>query len=224
MTRFATASLDELERLDAFGSSGVWRPIRHHFGIEGFGINAYTAAEAGQRVIEEHTELSESGAGGRHQELYIVLTGRATFTLDGEERDAPAGTLVFIGEPDVRRGAVAVEADTTVLAIGARPGVAFTVSPWEWSFRALAVGGAEGLRILDEGAQRFPDNVSLVYDRACLHALDGDRDKALASLAEAIELDERAREWARDDQDFASLRDAPEFERLTASARTPGSA
>ncbi len=153
-----------------------------------------------------------------------MLTGRATFTLDGEERDAPAGTLVFIGEPDVRRGAVAAEPDTTVLAIGARPGVAFTVSPWEWSFRALAVGGAEGLRILDEGDERFPGNVSLLYDRACLHALAGDGDQALASLAEAIEVDERAREWAREDQDFASVRDAPEFERLTGPARTPGSA
>ncbi|HEV3055391.1 MAG TPA: hypothetical protein VGX45_12100 [Solirubrobacteraceae bacterium] len=224
MTRFATAHLSEIERLDAFGSSGVWRPIRHHFGIEGFGINAYTANEAGQRVIEEHEEVTAAGTGGRHQELYIVISGRATFTLDGETRDAPAGTFVFIGEPDVRRGAVAAEPDTTVLAIGARPGVAFTVSPWEWSFRALAVGGAEGLRILDEGDERFPGNVSLLYNRACLHALGDDRDGALAALAAAIEADPRARGWAREDQDFASLRDAPEFVRLTADARTPGTA
>ena len=168
--------------------------------------------------------MTEAGTGGRHQELYIVITGRATFTLDGEERDAPAGTLVFIGEPDVRRGAVAAEPDTTVLAIGARPGVAFTVSPWEWSFRALALGGAEGLRILDEGDERFPGNVSLLYNRACLHALGGDRDQALAALAAAIEADPQARDWARDDQDFASLRDAPEFMRLTGRARTPGTA
>ncbi len=224
MTRFATTSLDEIERLDAFGSPGVWRPIRHHFRIDGFGINAYTASEPGQRVIEEHTELSASGAGGRHQELYVVLTGRATFTLDGEERDAPAGTLVFIGEPDVRRGAVAAEPDTTVLAIGGRPGVPFTVSPWEWTFRAAAVGGAEGLRILDEGAEQFPGDVSMLYGRACLHALAGERDQALESLVGAIEIDDRARGWARDDQDFAELRDWPEFERLTAPARRPGTA
>ena len=224
MTRFATAQLSEIERLDAFGSPGVWRPIRHHFGIEGFGINAYTATEAGQRVIEEHDEVGAAGTGGGHQELYIVISGRATFTLDGEERDAPAGTFVFIGEPDVRRGAVAVEPETTVLAVGARPGVAFSVSPWEWSFRAAAVGGEDGLRIIDEGEERFPGNVSLIYARACLQALAGERDDALRSLAEAIEVDERAREWARDDQDFASLREAPEFVRLTAPARTPGTA
>ena len=49
----------------------------------------------------------------------MVLAGRATFALDREEIDAPAGMFVFIGEPDVRRGAIAAEAGTSVLAIGA---------------------------------------------------------------------------------------------------------
>jgi hypothetical protein len=141
--RYATAHLDDLDRLPAFGEDRVWRPVRHHFGIEAFGINAYTAEQAGRRVIEEHDELGESGAGG-HNELYVVLTGRATFTVDGDELDAPAGTLVFTGEPAVRRGAVAAEPNTSVLAIGGRPGVPFTVSPWEYAFRGLAKSGAEG--------------------------------------------------------------------------------
>jgi tetratricopeptide (TPR) repeat protein len=213
--RFATAHVDDLPRLPAFGEPGVWRPVRHHFGIEGFGINAYTADEAGSRVIEEHNELSAAGA-GRHQELYVVLSGRATFLLDDEERDAPAGTLVFIGEPDVVRGAIAAEPSTTVLAIGARPGVAFSVSPWEYRFRARAIGGPEALAILDEAAQKFPDNPTVPYDLACVLALAGDRDDALEALRRAIELDPGVREWAAAEEDFAALRKDPEFSRLVA--------
>jgi hypothetical protein len=215
--RYATAHLDELERLSAFGVDGVWRPVRHHFGIEGFGINAYTVDEPGQRVIEEHDEVSAAGGGG-HQELYVVLTGRATFTLDGEERDAPAGTFVFIGEPEVRRGAIAAEPNTTVLAIGAAPGRAFAVSPWEYYFRALSVGGTEAQEILDEAAERFPGNPAIAYNRACLHAREGDREAALGALAEAVSLDPVAGQWAAGDEDFASLRGDAAFEALLAAA------
>jgi hypothetical protein len=39
--------------------------------------------------------------------------------------------LVFVEDPSVTRKAVAGEPGTTVLAIGATPGVAFNVAPWE---------------------------------------------------------------------------------------------
>jgi hypothetical protein len=213
--RYATARLDEIERLPAFGQHGIWRPIRHHFGIEGFGINAYTADQPGDRVIEEHTEIGAAGTGGRHQELYVVLTGRATFTLDGEDVDAPAGTFVFVGEPDVRREAIAAEPGTNVLAIGARPGVPFEISPWEFRFRAAALGPTpEAHEALDEGERRFPNDTAIPYDRACLHARAGDRAAALSELARAIEVDPDSRADAREDPDFESLRGDEEFEQL----------
>src|SRR5207237_148710 len=85
------------------GERGLqWRPIRSRLGVEAFGVNAYTSAEIGGEVVEEHTEAAYG-----HEELYIVVSGRATFTLDGEEVDAPAGTLVHLPDPSVRRGAVA---------------------------------------------------------------------------------------------------------------------
>lgn len=213
--RYATARIDELERLSAFGQEGVWRPVRHHFGIEGFGINAYTGDQIGDRVIEEHTEVGAAAPElGRHQELYIVLTGRAAFTLDGEEIDAPAGTFVFVGEPDVVRGAVAASAGTTVIAIGARPGVAFEVQPWEYRFRARALGGPEAYEVLDEAAERYPDNWTIPYDRACLHALEGDRESAVASLRQAVSLKSDAGRRAVEDEDLAALRDDPAFQEL----------
>ena len=116
---FETAHLDELDRL-----SGEFDtiPVRIPLGISAFGVNAYGSREAGGHVIEEHDEL---GAGaGRHEELYVVLAGRATFTVAGEELDAPAGTLVFVRDPATRRAATAAEPDTTVLVVGGTVGKA----------------------------------------------------------------------------------------------------
>jgi hypothetical protein len=107
----------------------VWRPVRHHLGIHAFGINGWEAREAGDEVIEEHVETKDSPT--RHEELYFVSKGHATFTVDGEEVDAPAGTFVFVPDPEAKRRAVALEAGTTILSVGAAPGEAYTVSDWE---------------------------------------------------------------------------------------------
>ena len=132
--RFQVMRLDEI---DGYAEDGRprWHMIRSVLGIESFGINAWRATEAGQQIIGEHDELG-SGAGG-HEELYFVLSGRATFTVEGEPVDAPAGSLVFVKDPAMRRGAVADEAATEILVIGGRPGAAFSVSSWERSAEAL---------------------------------------------------------------------------------------
>jgi hypothetical protein len=96
-----------------------WAPIRHHFGIRAFGVNAWRGGP-GDEVIKRHDE-SESG----HEELYLVLSGRATFTLGEEEVDAPAGMFVCIEDPGVERIAVAQEPNTVVLSLGSKPGGAY---------------------------------------------------------------------------------------------------
>jgi mannose-6-phosphate isomerase-like protein (cupin superfamily) len=104
----------------------AWTPVRHALHIAAFGVNAYTAQRSGAVVIEEHDE-SDS----RHEELYVVLTGRAEFTIDGESFDAPPGTLVAIRDPDLQRVAHARQAQTTVLAVGGVAGEAFEPRDWE---------------------------------------------------------------------------------------------
>jgi quercetin dioxygenase-like cupin family protein len=106
-----------------------WRPVRIHFGITSFGTNAYTARKAGQLLIEKHSESEDSDS--RHEELYFVATGHAKFVVAGEEVDAPAGTFVYVPDPDAVRSAVAEADQTTVLCFGGTPGEAFSVSPWE---------------------------------------------------------------------------------------------
>ena len=112
----------------------IYRPIRRAMGVSAFGINAYTA-NASELIVEEHDEI---GAGaGHHEELYVVVTGRATFTVDGETFDAPVGTCVFLDDPKERRAARAAVNGTTVLAIGGVRGEAFRVSPWEFAFAGV---------------------------------------------------------------------------------------
>jgi tetratricopeptide (TPR) repeat protein len=189
-------------------------PVRLHFGISSFGINAYSA-RAGGRVIEEHDELGHGA--GRHEELYFVATGHATFELGGEEIDAPAGTVVFVRDPAVRRGAVARKADTTVLVVGGVPGRAFEPSPWEaWLAAKLLLDAGEpdrGVAVFLEALERHPRNSNVLYNLACFESLAGRPDDALTHLTEAIELDSRTREWARTDEDFAAIRDDPRFPR-----------
>src|SRR4051812_29940771 len=122
MSTYRTATIDQLRRADG------WSPIRSELGIQSFGVNAWTAAEAGATVIPEHDERPSG-----HEELYLVVAGRATFSVAGEEVDAPAGTLVFVPDPEATRGAVAAEAGTTVLAAGGRPGDAYRPRSWEQS-------------------------------------------------------------------------------------------
>jgi hypothetical protein len=106
-----------------------WKAVRHHFGIRAFGVNAWVAQTAGAEVIEKHDEVS--GGAGSHEELYVVTQGRATFTVDGETVAAPAGALVWVGDPSLERVAVADEPGTTIVSIGAKVGEPFEPSPWE---------------------------------------------------------------------------------------------
>lgn len=143
----------------------LWKPIRSILGIEAFGINAYVADRAGATLFDEHDE-TEAGAGGqRHQELYLVLAGRATFTVRGRDIKAPTGTLIFIEDPAERRAARAEEAGTTVIAIGGPVGEPYEVAPWEYWFRvrrAQALGHFEEARsIVEEGLARYPDDPTL---------------------------------------------------------------
>jgi quercetin dioxygenase-like cupin family protein len=204
--------LDELEEVQGPGSL-VWRPVRLALGVRAFGCNAYTAGEAGQDVVEPHTEDPKLA----HQELYFVAAGRATFTIDGESYDAPAGTYVFVPDPGSHRHAVATEAGTTVLSFGGPP--TFQPSAWEWAFQAgplIRSDPSAARRILAEGLEAHPESGSLYYNLACLEAAAGEREAALAALRRAVELRAALADWARDDEDLASLRDDPEFRALAA--------
>jgi hypothetical protein len=208
---FRVTRIEDLDKIDVAGVH--LRPVRRPLGISAFGTNAFTA-DAGEQLIEQHTE-SGGGGSGRHEELYVVLAGHATFTLDGEEVDAPAGTLVFCGDPATRRGAVAQADGTTALVVGGPAGAAGPISPWEWYFGAAAYANRGEWRaaydFAAQGLEDHPDHPSLHYNLACYAAMAGLHGPALDHLRRAVEAEPKMLEWAATDADLDPIRDDPAF-------------
>jgi tetratricopeptide repeat protein len=212
--RYTVMRLDEVERQPAYGEPFAIHLIRRSLGVRAFGVNAYSAPNAGDTVIEEHDELG--GGAGKHEELYLVLNGRATFTLDGDQRDVEQGGLVFVRDPATRRSAIAAEAGTTVLVVGGQPAERDVPGPWEWSVAAnsayMSKDYERALEIAGEGLQTSPDSPALRYNLACYAALADRPDDAIEHLRVAVEGDARTvGEWAQGDSDLDSLRDRPDW-------------
>jgi tetratricopeptide (TPR) repeat protein len=209
MSEYTVARIDEIDEL----SDGrcPFRPVRTHFGIMSFGVNTWTGKSAGDRIINEHDEADE------HEELYLVQQGRATFELDGERVDAPAGTMVF-ARPGVKRTAFAEDAGTTIVAIGGTPGEAYEPSGFEvWlPINALYEAGKYA-EAADRGRELIEENpgyAGLLYNVACCESLAGRTDDAIEHLRRAIDLSERFRSFAAGDSDFDPIREQPAFKEL----------
>ena len=210
MSAFQVTNFDGLDRIPVAGT--LWRPIRRALGMTSVAINAYTGAKAGDDVIEPHDELS-AGAGG-HEELYVVVSGEATFEVDGERVDAPTGTMILI-DVGTKRAAIAAADETTVLVVAGPPGAALPVSPFEHWYAAEApyiAGDYErAYEIASAGLADYPDHPSLNYQLACYRALAGDTDGALRHFQVAAKANPDVLEWAADDEDLASIRDLPGY-------------
>jgi len=197
-------SLGDLQRIQL--ADVIYRPIARIMGVSAFGINAYTGEHAGDEVIEDHDEQGDGS--GHHEELYVVMTGHAAFTLDGETVDAPAGTFVFV-RPEQRRAARAVAEETTILVIGGKPGAAGPPSPFEYWYLAepayLAKDYEKAYAIAAAGLEHYPDNAPLQYQLGCYAARAGRLEDARAHIERAFELNPKAREWAAGDADLADL-------------------
>jgi len=221
MSSYAAAHLDDIEEV----SDGrcPWRPIRFHFGVTSFGVNAWTARNAGDRIINEHTEFDPAAGDieeDSDEELYLVHSGRARFELDDQSIDAPAGTFVFV-PPRVKRTAFAEEPNTTVVAVGGVPGKAYEASGWEiWRpFHELYEAGK-----FAEAADRARETVEAsgnpqpLYNLACCESLAGRTTDAIEHLRLALDsttqFRERLRSLAEGDTDFDPIRGEPAFKEV----------
>jgi quercetin dioxygenase-like cupin family protein len=118
--RYWVKRLDELPLVPTDDPADFdWYPIQHHLGFGAFGVNGFGGDE-GTVLVAEHDER-ESG----QEELYVVVEGTVTFTLDGEARRVSSVSFVAIPDPAVTRSAVSAEDGTLLLAIGAPAGSGF---------------------------------------------------------------------------------------------------
>ena len=208
MNRYAIMRLDEIDEIT--DGRQPCRPVRHHFGITSFGVNAWTAAAAGERILNEHDEAGDA------EELYLVHRGRATFELNGERVDAPAGTFVF-ARPGVMRTAFAEEPGTTILAIGGTPGEAYEPDGWElWMPVAPLYNEeryAEAADRTRELAEARPELPMLSYMLACCESKAGRTEAALEALRAAA-VSRRMRMIAAKDPDLDAIRHEPAFAQI----------
>ena len=215
MSGYAVAHLEEIDEI----SDGHCpkRPVRHHFGITAFGVNAWTGREAGDRIINEHDESEEQDL---QEELYLVQSGRARFELDGERVDAPAGTFVF-ARPSVKRTAFAEEPGTTIVALGGVPGKAYEPYGNEvWvPLRPLYESGqyAEVAGRLRAELEAHPEYTMLFYNLACCESLAGRKADAIEHLRVAVERSDQWRSLAAEDSDLDPIRDDRAFKELIGS-------
>jgi hypothetical protein len=203
-SKWRVARLDDLER------RGRFIPVREHLGIHSFGINAVEQGDDGT-LINEHDES------GGQEEVYVVLDGTATFEIEGETFEAPAGTFVSV-QPEARRKATG---DATVLALGGTPGEAYQALDWgeAWPIQneSMTAYGeqryADALAAVRRGLERMPNHPGLNYNYACFATLAGETgDETFDRLRRSVELFPPFRAQAREDDDLAAVRDDPRFE------------
>lgn len=204
---YEAANIAEIE------DSRGWSAIRKHLDVESFGINAWRAGKAEERIIPEHDEVPSG-----HEELYLVIAGHATFSVNGEEVDGPQGTALLVRDPAAKRSAHAKEADTVVLAVGAKPGEAYRPRSWEVNAGVLTMFDEgehqKAKEVLLKSLDKYEDKAGILYNIACAEAMLGEADEALGHLREALEKHPQYAEAAREDPDFEPIRSDPRFAEL----------
>jgi hypothetical protein len=172
--------------------------------VRAIGVSAYSASAAGDTVVEPHDEASD---GRGHEEIYVVMGGAARFTLDGEEIDAGAGTLVLV-RPGTHRQAVATEPGTLVLAVGGPPTFEPAGSEWlELARPHFQSDPARAGALLDRGIEEIPNSAAIPFGRALLAATNGRTEEAASELREAIARDPRLRAEAEREELLVPLAD-----------------
>ena len=107
-------TLRRIEELPAI-SHGAVKLAGDELGVQSFGLQVLDLP-AGFADYPEH-DHAEDG----QEEVYVVLAGSAELTVDGEQIQAEAGSLVHV-EPQSKRKLVPGRDGVRILAIGCAPG------------------------------------------------------------------------------------------------------
>jgi tetratricopeptide (TPR) repeat protein len=189
-----------------------WSPIRRELDVHAFGINAWTQ-DSGETLVGEHDETSSG-----HEELYVVIAGSARFTVEGQDTEAPLGTVVFVRDPDSKRKAVATKDGTTIISVGGKAGEAYAPLVWEINAQVFELFAREEIeeakQLVTAALDRFEDRAALLYNLACAESRLGEIDAAFGHLEQALDVRASLSDLARDDTDLDALRSDARFDQL----------
>jgi uncharacterized cupin superfamily protein len=105
-------------------SAGRWQPLNLPLGVTNFGVNA-VSLEPGEALDIEHDERDS-----QHQEVYVVVSGRAAFRIGDVELEAGPGDVVAVADPGETRNYWALEPGTRIVCVGAGPGAEHPYGEW----------------------------------------------------------------------------------------------
>ena len=119
MADYTVKSIDDM----AGTLGGAFKLARAELGVTSFGM----------QVLDLPANLTEGYPTHDHaetgqEEVYIVLSGSGTMTIDGDDVALEQGVAVRVG-PEARRGLVTGPQGMRMLALGGVPGAVYEINP-----------------------------------------------------------------------------------------------
>ena len=105
---------------------GRWSPLNDALAIRAFGVNAIVCDPG------EEFDISHDEADTGQQEAYVVVSGRAAFTIGDQRFEAGPGTVVSAPEPSALRSYTALEPSTRIVCFGAAPAPGQAADYGDW--------------------------------------------------------------------------------------------
>ena len=103
---------------------GRWSPLNEPLELKAFGVNSIVC-DPGEEFDIAHDETE-----ARHQEAYIVVSGRAAFVIGDQRFEAGPGSVVSAPNPADVRSYSALEPSTRIVCVGAAPGEPHPYGEW----------------------------------------------------------------------------------------------
>jgi mannose-6-phosphate isomerase-like protein (cupin superfamily) len=103
---------------------GRWSPLNEALAVNAFGVNSIIC-DPGEEFDIAHDE-SDTG----HQEVYVVISGRAAFVIGDERFEAGPGSVVSAPDPSQVRSYSALAPSTRIVCVGAAPGQPHPYGEW----------------------------------------------------------------------------------------------
>ena len=115
MSEPTVVHIDEIE--GAHG--GVFKPVGRTLGVTAFGVNVEQYKQ-GHDQYPDHDHADDG-----QEEVYYVISGQATLTIDGEDHRLRAGSVAYV-PPGHSRRFTTPDGSVQFLAIGGTPGSPFS--------------------------------------------------------------------------------------------------
>jgi len=103
---------------------GRWQQLNEALAIDAFGVNAIVC-DPGEEFDIGHDE-GDTG----QQEVYVVVSGLAEFTIGDDRVQAGPGMVVSASDPRAWRSYRALEPETRIVCIGAAPSAPAPYGEW----------------------------------------------------------------------------------------------